>query len=516
MINQIKSLLITPQPKLTESLMGLILRTSEENGYTSPTQILRHAGLTENEIRSVSPPLDKIAQLYARMPEDFSAFGSDQQTTNKRAKKWRIFNHVIPALYVNIKSTKICPECIQENGFIDGYGEIKFSLTCATHKRELVDTCPACKKLLRWQRKGLLKCSCDHDLSEVRGALIEDQSILNINELIRWKLNNHNYDETRLNAAGYPLTELKTASLATLLGIIERLQNGRKRKTNFKRAFGENTKLSALKLASSMMGNWPNGFYDFLENLSPDNRHLASRNLQSQYQRIYASFFKGNLPANQVKFLRKAFVTFANERLGEDVYIDVRLSKHAETSRRFVGIYALAAHLNVQLPTIRNYVKKGLLIPQMREGMGRIRQVFDLQNLPFKAREGNYLRQREAANFLNLNVSTLRNLKKSGIYKIKRLGWGIDGYSELDLIEFKESFIKMASNVIEYFPKEQISIKDFFRKKSLHEDTDSKIFVGILDGHLIPIGRIGNEISDIVFTKQQLSNYLTGCTNYLI
>lgn len=63
--------------------------------------------------------------------------------------------------------------------------------------------------------------------------------------------------------------------------------------------------------------------------------------------------------------------------------------------------------------------------------------------------------------------------------------------------------------MIEYFPEEQITIKDFFRKKSLPEGIASKIFGGILDDSLIPLGRIGNEISDIIFTKQQLSNYLT-------
>lgn len=78
---------------------------------------------------------------------------------------------------------------------------------------------------------------------------------------------------------------------------------------------------------------------------------------------------------------------------------------------------------------------------------------------------------------------TLKNLKKTGIYIIKRLGWGIDGFSELDLIEFKESFLSKVPDVIEYFPEEQFTIKDFLMKKSLPEGTDAKIFGGILDGY---------------------------------
>ena len=76
---------------------------------------------------------------------------------------------------------------------------------------------------------------------------------------------------------------------------------------------------------------------------------------------------------------------------------------------QYVGIYGLAAHLKVQMPTVRNYVKKGLIIPQERESFGVIRMVFDLHNLPFKAKEGNYFKQREAAAFLGLNVRILRS-----------------------------------------------------------------------------------------------------------
>lgn len=505
MINQIKPLLITPVPMSTESLMGFILRTSEVNGYTSPSQILRYAGLTENEIRSVSPPLDKIAQIYARKPEDFTAFCNEQQATKKRIKKWAILNHVIPGLYVNVKSTCICPECIMESGIIDSFGEIKYALVCAKHQRKLIDICSACNKKLKWQRKGLLICSCGHDLSESRGTVIKDESILNMTELIRWKLSNHHYDETNLMVAGYPLSDLRKISLPTLLGIIERLKNVRQRKVDFGQLPDQDSKLNTLRLASNMLANWPNGFYDFLENISPENRHVASRNLQSQYQKIYMSFFRTSLPAEEMKFLRGAFVNFANERLAEDVYIDVRLSNQAETNRRYVGIYGLAAHLKVQMPTVRNYVKKGLIIPQERESFGVIRMVFDLHNLPFKAKEGNYFKQREAAAFLGLNVRILRSLKNNGIYKIKRLGWGTDGYSELDLIEFKECFVNKAAEIIECLPEHHLCLKQLFKKRSV-EGIVIKILDQVKKGDLTPLGRTGNEISDLVFTKQMVAD----------
>lgn len=502
----IKPLVITPLPILDESLMGLILRTSEANGYSSPNDILRYAGLSEKEIISIRPPLDKIAPLIGKKSTELAEIYPDPKSTNK-TKKWVISNHAIAALYVNIKSACICPECILEKGFTENIWEIKLLGVCTKHQRELVDTCPACNKKLRWQRKGLLTCACGNDLSSVRGKDVNDASLKSIGELIRWKLHNHQHNEQNIIKAGYPISHLRKMSLSTLLGIIERLQTKRKRKTNFPQPYGDGSKLNVLKVASDMFSNWPNGFYDLLENLSPENRHIASRNLQAQYRYIYNSFFKSGLPETEMKFIRKAFVTFANERLGEDVYIDARLAKHAETSRRFVGIYGLAEHLKVELPTIRNYVKKGLLKPEIRESMGRTRKVFDLLHIPFKAKEGKYLKQREAAKFLHLSPRMLIALKKDEIYKIQRLGWGIDGFNELDLIEFRERFINKAPNEFDTISDEQIRLGCLFRRKHSLE-VSVKVLNEILVDSLVPVGRTGCDIADIVLNKSDLVNYI--------
>ena len=506
MMKAIRPLVITPQPIPTESLMGLILRTSEANGYVNPNYILRYAGLSESEIRSIRPPLEKIAPLYGKESAELAKVYSDPGITIKR-KKWGISNHEIPALYANVKSASICPECILENGFIENLCEIRFVNVCTKHQKVLIDTCIGCNKQLNWKRIGLLTCSCGQDLSKVRGIKVDDSSLLSITELIQWKLSNHLHDEQGLAIAGYPLTELRSMSLSTLLGIIERLQTKRQRKTNFPQPYGEGSKLNVLKIASNMLANWPHGFYDLLENLSPENRDIASRNLQAQYRYVYNSFFKSGLPTEEMKFIRKAFVTFANERLGEEVYINARLAKHAETSRRYVGISGLAEHLKLALPTIRNYVKKGTLKPEVREYMGKIRQVFDLHNLPFMPSEGRYFKQRAAAKYIHLSERILSTLKKSGVYKTKRLGWGVEGYSELDLNEFKDNLINKAPNAIAIISDDQVALKDLFNKKQYLEFS-VKVINAIILGDLVPMGRTGGEIPDIVLRRQEVTNYI--------
>jgi len=463
MNNKIKPLVVTPQPITSESLMGLILRTSEANGYTKPRYILNYAGLSENEVRSIRPPLSKIAPLYGQTEEYLAKFYPDQKV-NKKTKKWRIANHSIPALYVNIKAACICPECINESGFIKGLWDIRFASVCVKHKRELIDTCPACHKLLSWHRKGLLQCACGQDLGMVRGEKVTDASVLSISKLIEWKVTDHKHHGQALASDGYPLGPLKKASLATLLGIIERLQTKGKRLTKFPEPLGKGNKLNVLKLGSGMLSNWPHGFYDLLRSLPTENRRIESKNLQQQYRLIYNSFFKSGLPLDEVKFIRKAFAKFGNV-VGVDAYIDARLAKHSEIDRRFVGVHGLAGHLKLQLPTILKYVKKGILKPQIRKKLGKNIKIFDLHNLPFKASEGNHLRQRDAAKYLHLSARMLRALKERGVYKIMRLGWGVDGYSELDLVEFKEGLVSKAPCVLEVVPSNQIQLAELFRKK---------------------------------------------------
>jgi hypothetical protein len=500
----IKPLLVTPSPQKSESLMGLILRTSESNGYTSPSYILRHAGLTENEIRSVSPPIEKIAALYARNPQDFIAYKVDHHDSRKRVKKWRILNHVVPGLYVNTKTTRICPECVNENGFIDCYSELKFTHICCKHKRELISSCPNCNKPIKWQRIGILKCACGQDFSDLRGAKVDDVSIISIHELIHWKLLNHEYDEAHLNKTGYPLEQLKNASLATLIGIVERLKNGRRRKTKFTDYPDLDEKYHALKLAHEFLADWPRGFFNFLHHLSPEGRNILSRNLQAQYTKFYNSIFKSNLPQSEVQFIKKAFVDYANEFMAEEVYIDIRLSNQSETPRRYVGISGLAKHLNVHQNTVRAYLKKGYIKAELRQSMGRERKVFDIQKIPFKAREGGYLKTREAAKFLQLPMKVLIGLRNQGIYKIRSLAWGTDGYSLVDLNDFKEGFAKKTSSINKYSPEKHILIRDLFRKKRIKIDSKIKLIESILDGNILPLGRVGNEITDLVLSREIL------------
>lgn len=81
-----------------------------------------------------------------------------------------------------------------------------------------------------------------------------------------------------------------------------------------------------------------------------------------------------------------------------------------------------------------------------------------------------------------------------------RLGWRVEGFSELDLIEFRDTLMKLAPNSINVIHEEYISIKQLLGKK-FDPELISKILVSIITGALVPISNIGENICDIVLLK---------------
>ena len=488
--------------------MGLILRTSEMNGYESPSMILRYAGLSENEIRSVRPPLDKLSQLYARELVEFSLATEPALVKSKPGRRqWRVMNHFIPSSCINIKSAKICPECILENHHVDGFWDMKHAMVCPVHKRAVISACPMCNKPLSWHRQGLLTCSCGHDLSELRGDLIEDDSILNIMTLIKGKLHGNILNNSRFIDAGFPLLELNNISLSTLLRIINRFEQGSKRKTIFNVQHGVPPELNALKIASGFLSRWPHGLYDYLENLPKDTRHAnkaTSFNLHSQFHRFYGSFFRSGFPENDIAFLRKAFVSFGNERWQKNGFIDIRVSNRVETSRNIVGINGLAKYLGVMPPTAIKYVKDGLIKGKPLTSGSRTRLIFDLtKDVPFKPCKGIYYIARDAAKFLGLHVKLLQLLKKENIYKMTHLAYGLDGYCEVDLVEFRDKVVNMIKLVANANVEQHISMKSIMRKKC-SADVLASIISAVLNKQITTVGRTGDEIGDILFNKSEI------------
>ena len=501
-------LVITPHREQHESWMGFILRTSEVNCYRSPKMILRYAGMTENEARSVRPPLVKLAPLYARAPDSFDSMGSTSQENNKYSKRWRVLDQEVKALYLNIKTVKICPECINGNGFIDAFWDLRHALICPIHSRMAITNCPGCNKPLTWDRPGLLICGCGQNLSDERGELVEDRTILDFLFLLMCKLHGDIGDSGPQDQSGFPLADLQNMSLSTLLGIIGRHDRRGGRRTHLNIPESGLSEAHALRITAGMLAQWPEGFYDYLKNISPTNPELKAFNLQSQFHEFYSAFFKSGLPENEMAFFRKAFVAFGNERWKLNGFIDIRLASRVNESRNIVGINGLAKALNIRVPTAMNYVKRGFIQGRAVTSGTRKRMIFDLREVPFKPATGNYLKQREAAEFLGLPVPVLRHLRNKQAYKVTRLGYGISGYDEPDLVSFRNFLLEKAPSIIEFKSAKHIDIDAILRMKLGSPEVVGELLSSIIENKFSPVGRTADAIGKIVLNRPEAVRFL--------
>lgn len=505
MLSNIQPLVITPTPHNDESMMGFLLRTTEINGYRSPFTLLSYCGLSESQTRNIRPSINNVSKLYGRAPEKFTFIDNNLHGNDIGSKEWNLMGHPLRSIYINVKDARICPECISDDGYISQFWYLRHACACPKHARMAIYKCPKCDKGLSWCRPGLLTCSCGHDLTDERGEDIVDKSVLTMLTLLDSKLHGGLSDHPDLQKHGFPIAELETMSLNTLIGIIHRLQPRKPTRTSKNKsdtAEGEGnlqkTLTMTLKIAYGILSGWPQGLYDYLENLPAHKVNAESYSLLRQFQSFYNSFFRSGLPESEIDFLRRGFVSFGNERWKGNGFVDIRLATRAKTARRSGGISWLAKHLGIMPPTLMRYVREGLITGKELRAGKRMRRIFSLDEIPFLPSSGKYYVQREAAKFLGIPVGLLQQLKNDGTYKIVRIADGLEGFDEQDLVEFRDNIVGNASLVQQYNTATHITIGDLIRKKRFGKETQARLIADIKHGRLLPYGRLGNQIRDII------------------
>src|SRR2546423_690370 len=155
--NKSPQLLKTPVPRPDESLMGYILRLTEENGYNTPSWIFELAGLR------VSVAHGGKAALY-RADFDSDTLRSLTGLSLSEIEKLRyriidfgntiqIFNKPVSANFIRFCFPKICPACLKEDNYYRSVWDLLPYTACPTHRVILIDKCPNCDQRISWVRK---------------------------------------------------------------------------------------------------------------------------------------------------------------------------------------------------------------------------------------------------------------------------------------------------------------------------------------------------------------------------
>lgn len=494
-----RQLVVTPRPQHGESYVGFVLRASEANGYPSINTILRHAGMTDNEMRSARPPLEKLAPLFGRAVEDFAVLG-ETRTTNGRLLP--LMNQSLPAIYLRSKHARVCPECVLENGYVHAFWELRHAVACPKHQRMALSQCPQCLREIGWWRRGLTVCSCGHDFLNDRGDKFENAAVQVLLEIMQAKLTGNQLNAAVLEYVGFPVDGLKGMSLATLLGLLHRLE---KFLIPPNKATATSREWLALEAAAEVFSAWPRGFHRYLDRVHGPQANMQANGLRGQFSSFYASFFKQGFPREEIAFMRQAFADFG-EQHWKKAAIHPRLISGKKSS--IVGIEGLAKAIGVRSVTARKLVANGL-IPVHAQNHKSGRHLFDLsQQMPFEFAEGKSLNQAAAARILDIPAAILRAYRMRGYYVPRHLVSPATLYHEQDVEALRSDLVRDCRKITITDELRYTTLRQVMLKKLGPSEVKAEFIAAIRKREIQPLGIAGNQPGDLVLDTSGVKRFL--------
>lgn len=140
-----------------ESLPGYVIRLSHANGVRPSFLMKRTALQIGYEFRSTD--FDLLASLSASDPKALAraSFAPDDEPGGHQVN-----GSALTRPHFLTYGARVCPECVQERGYIDRLWHLRAYAVCHRHGKLLVDHCEGCARPIRWLRQKLNRCDCGH------------------------------------------------------------------------------------------------------------------------------------------------------------------------------------------------------------------------------------------------------------------------------------------------------------------------------------------------------------------
>lgn len=495
----VQPLVITPSPFHGECLPGFILRAAELNGYDSPFKILNYAGMDENEMRSARPSLEKLAPLFGKSIEEFLAFKLDRLSQSK-GRYVEIMGHSIFSIFTSCKNPRVCLQCIQERGFVEGFYELKYAVACPKHHIKTITSCHKCSKTLKWHRFGLTKCNCGAELKHGTQDSITDPAVIALLNILYSKLMNAPLDHVGITACGFPIKAIEQLSVQTLLSIIYRFGL-------FSRKANESdtdSEMRAISTTAKVLTDWPNKFHEYLEDIHGPNVNFDFIGLRAQFRSFYESFFKNTEIGQELNFMREAFVSFGQKHWKK---ASIHPKFVPNNTLSLVGINALSARINIHPSTIKKLVSRGL-VKTTNSNNKSSRLLFDeADQLKFEFAQGKSMSIRTAAAKLHLPVEILRAYREKRFYQARHLATPIALFHERDVEQMREDLIKNCQLYTISDDKKFTTLEQVMRMKFTAE-IKAMFISEVVKRQIVPVGIQDGKPSGLVFDKLMVTNLL--------
>jgi hypothetical protein len=494
-------LLQTPDPLLGESILGYVLRVSEENRYDTPWHIFRHAGYKQGEMITSGFTVQKLAAILGKDPDRLAKIAYLGKAKDGRSE-YRLNGHSIGRglnlVPLRLKDPAICPTCVKEQGIVDVCWDTTAFVACPLHGTKLLQRCPACNSGLTWLRPGLLTCSCGASLAD---AVSEPASAatLGLMSVLRSMILDTPLPPAADVPGALPLKHLLALPLYSLLraiAILGRLSS----------AAGDS--FGCVHAAADVFAEWPQGFHNYLRQMASDGvaSGVQTAGLRKRFSKLYQALFKASAKVVGVEFLRDEFVRFGLEEWGEGV-VDTKLLRKTPVKARFVSGAALASRVGVRPITVRRWIDQGT-IPAKTIDVGSSKHyVADTAAVDQVPREDeDRLEARKAGKLADLPVSVLQELKRSGHYSKNptvncRMGfWPVDLKALNDRLVAKASAAHRSEETGRSEDEPVIALGRILGYCKLGGVRVKGSFVAeVLDGKIVPIRAPSDAAKDLTF-----------------
>lgn len=495
---------VTPRPHTREAFLGHLLRVSEDNGYPTPEWILTVAGLSEKERRRCHVPLGKVAPVLNRSPEEFkyNAWAPASVSGHDSAS---LRGHSFLARSLCLQHPKVCPECIEEKGFIRASWDIGFMVGCPRHNRLLVWSCPECGKRLGWKRQGQLICTCGGDMRtaprvEMSASLVE---------LLTFIERRFYGDDTKVlyPKRRLPLYNLEKLSLQALITLVEILGKcslgltGRNR--NRGEAIDPEWYARVAGSGAQILADWPENFYAFLDRL-----YGASNPGDLAVDEFDEILHKNSGHKQFYSFVRLSMAEWRKQHRHYGLKVITPAASIAISDDKLLSLRQFSILTGADVRAIRKAILAGVLKAKCFTMTGAVRYMIDLNETPeeYVKNAHRTLNRREASQFLGLPEESISLLTKHGILKRKYMPVPAQCHRHEDLQAFQKQMLDLCPSMdgADFDARIHIKLSDVILKKQGKGVRRAAIVEEIYRGTLCPVGRIGESLREIVLLKSDI------------
>ena len=250
-----------PAPFQTESLPAYLLRLTDLNGYRSPADLYRLAGMKRDETSISNLNTSKLASIASQPTQVLRRISLRPPTSHPHSLN--LLEHLVSKTDLTLTAATVCKACVDETGFVEGHWHIGLMVACPVHERAAIWFCGRCKKRVTWNRRGLLTCRCGAALHEEPRTIFSDAELWLLDQIRCKVIGGQARDRPGANMPKSQFGELglqDTLSIVRFLGR-HRMTSNRSRETELGRPL--------LQAAATVLTEWPANFLKLLGDINP-------------------------------------------------------------------------------------------------------------------------------------------------------------------------------------------------------------------------------------------------------